>query len=112
VANGDIGVVMPDDPRRLHLPSVDGTRSIRLECLPATEPAFATTIHKSQGSEFNDVAIVLPPDGVSPLLTREILYTGITRTKGCVRLYASEASIEACCIKSVERVTGLIKPHP
>lgn len=111
VANGDIGVVMPDDPRRLHLPSADGTRSIRLECLPATEPAFATTIHKSQGSEFNDVAIVLPPDGVSPLLTREILYTGITRTKGGVSLYASEASIEACCIKAVERVTGLIKPH-
>ena len=109
VSNGDVGVVMPDDPKRLHLPVAGGTRSIRLELLPAMELAFATTIHKAQGSEFNDVAIVLPPDGESPLLTREILYTGITRTKGSVRLYAGEASIKACCEKVVERVTGLTK---
>ena len=109
VANGDVGVVMPDDPHSLYLHMGGGMRSIRLELLPAMELAFATTIHKSQGSEFDDVAIVLPPDGDSPLLTREILYTGITRTKGSVRLYAGEASIKACCEKSVERVTGLTK---
>ena len=109
VANGDVGVVMPDDPQRLYLPVAGGTRSIRLELLPAMELAFATTIHKSQGSEFDDVAIILPPDGDSPLLTREILYTGITRTKGSVRIYAGEASIKACCEKAVERVTGLTK---
>ena len=109
VANGDVGVVMPDDPQSLHLPMAGGTRSIRLELLPAMELAFATTIHKSQGSEFDDVAIVLPPDGDSPLLTREILYTGITRTKGSVRLYAGEDSVVACCQKSVERVTGLTR---
>ena len=109
VANGDVGVVMPDDPQSLHLPMAGGTRSVRLELLPSMELAFATTIHKSQGSEFDDVAIVLPPDGDSPLLTREILYTGITRTKGSVRLYAGEASVAACCQKTVERVTGLTK---
>ncbi len=109
VANGDVGVVMPDDPQSLYLPMAGGTRSVRLELLPAMELAFATTIHKSQGSEFDDVAIVLPPDGDSPLLTREILYTGITRTKGSVRLYAGEAAIVACCQKTVERVTGLTK---
>ncbi len=109
VANGDVGVVMPDDPQSLYLPMAGGTRSVRLELLPAMELAFATTIHKSQGSEFDDVAIVLPPDGDSPLLTREILYTGITRTKGSVRLYAGEAAIAACCQKTVERVTGLTK---
>ena len=107
VANGDVGVVMPDDPQSLYLPMAGGTRSVRLELLPSMELAFATTIHKSQGSEFDDVAIVLPPDGDSPLLTREILYTGITRTKGSVRLYAGEASVAACCQKTVERVTGL-----
>ena len=85
----------------------DRPRPIRLELLPAIELAFATTIHKSQGSEFDDVAIVLPPDGESPLLTREILYTGITRTKGAVRICAGEESIVACCQKAVERVTGL-----
>ena len=109
VANGDVGVVMPSDPQRLHLPTAGRPRSIRLELLPSMELAFATTIHKSQGSEFDDVAIVLPPDGDSPLLTREILYTGITRTKGSVCLYAGEASIKACCEKAVERVTGLKK---
>jgi exodeoxyribonuclease V alpha subunit len=109
VSNGDVGVVMPGDPQRLHLPLAERPRPIRLELLPAMELAFATTIHKSQGSEFDDVAIVLPPDGDSPLLTREILYTGITRTKGSVRIYASEASVVACCQKAVERVTGLTK---
>ena len=108
VANGDVGVVMPDEPKVLHLPGDDGPRRIRMELLPATELAFATTIHKSQGSEFDDVAIVLPPDGESPLLTREILYTGITRTKGAVHIYAGDASVKACCLKSVERVTGLV----
>ena len=107
VANGDVGVVMPDAPKVLHLPGEGRPRPIRLELLPATELAFATTIHTSQGSEFNDVAIVLPPDGENPLLTREILYTGITRTKGGVHIYAGAASITACCQKSVERVTGL-----
>ena len=107
VSNGDVGVVMPDDPQRLHLPAAEGTRSIRLELLPAMELAFATTIHKAQGSEFGDVAIVLPPDGESPLLTREILYTGITRTKGGVRIYASESAVVSCCRNAVERVTGL-----
>ena len=107
VSNGDVGVVMPDNPKLLHLSGDNGPRRIRLELLPATEPAFATTIHKSQGSEFDDVAVVLPPGGGNPLLTREILYTGITRTKGSVHIFADEASIRACCRKSVERVTGL-----
>ena len=107
VANGDVGVVMPDESKVLYLPGEGQPRPVRLELLPATELAFVTTIHKSQGSEFNDVAIVLPPDGENPLLTREILYTGITRTKGGVHIYAGDASIKACCQRSVERVTGL-----
>ena len=111
VSNGDVGVVMPDDARMLYLPGEGKPRAIRLELLPATELAFATTIHKSQGSEFDDVAIVLPPDNANPLLTREILYTGITRTKGSVHIYAGDASIKACCQKTVERVTGLVDSH-
>lgn len=111
VHNGDVGVVMPVEQnggQYLYLlPSHDGIRKIRRELLPETELAFATTIHKAQGSEFDDVAIVLPPDGENPLLTREILYTGITRTKGNVHIYAGDASIQSCCQKSVERMTGL-----
>ncbi len=107
VSNGDVGVVMPNEPRVLYLPGADGPRHIRLELLPAMELAFATTIHKSQGSEFDDVAIVLPPDGENPLLTREILYTAITRTKGGIHLWASEKSIRRCSEHSIERVSGL-----
>ena len=107
VSNGDVGVVMPDDPKVLYLPGDGEPRRIRTELLPATELAFATTIHKSQGSEFGDVAVVLPPGGENPLLTREILYTGITRTKGGVHIYAGDASVKACCGRSVERVTGI-----
>ena len=111
VHNGDVGVVMPNDPKVLHLPGEDKPRAIRLELVPATELAFATTIHKSQGSEFDDVAIVLPPDGENPLLTREILYTGVTRTKGAVHVYAGDEAVKACCRKSVARVTGLVRAN-
>ena len=82
-----------------------------MELLPGTEPAFATTVHKSQGSEFDDVAVVLPPTGENPLLTREILYTAITRTKGDVYLYASDESLAACCARVVKRETGLRASH-
>jgi len=105
VANGDVGVVMPGDPKSLYLPGRD--KPIRLELLPETELAFASTVHKAQGSEYNDVAVVLPPDGESPLLTREILYTAITRTKGKVYLYGSDKSIETSCKHKVDRVMGL-----
>ena len=58
-------------------------------------------------SEFDNVAVVLPPTGENPLLTREILYTAITRTKGNVYLYASDESLAACCARVVKRETGL-----
>lgn len=106
VSNGDVGVVMANEPNLLYLASGSGTRNIRLELLPSIEMAFASTIHKSQGSEFTDVAIVLPPSGDNPLLTREILYTGITRTKKKVFLYAGEESIRHCCEFKVERISG------
>ena len=115
VDNGDVGVVMPDDPKTLHLP---GGRKIRLELLPDTELAFASTVHKAQGSEFDDVAIVLPPNTGKPeerkeesdsfkLLTREILYTAITRTKKTVAIWGSEDAIRHCAKHAIERVSGL-----
>ena len=107
VHNGDVGVVMPDDPKTLHLPCDGGSRAVSLALLPDTELAFASTIHKSQGSEFSDVAIVLPPSGESPLMTREILYTGITRTKKRVAIFAGEPAIRRCCEKKTERLSGL-----
>jgi exodeoxyribonuclease V alpha subunit len=128
VENGDVGVVMPDDPKVLHLP---GGKTVRLELLPETELAFASTVHKAQGSDFKDVAIVLPPNPGKPktstdgkpkeekpeensfkLLTREILYTAITRTKGSVRLWASDDAILHCAGNSIQRASGLVSRKP
>ena len=126
VENGDVGVVMPDDPKVLHLP---GGRTVRMELLPETELAFASTVHKAQGSDYGSVAIVLPPnagrrrsaaDG-SPeeerreenafkILIREILYTAITRTRGSVRLWASAAAVLHCAGTPTRRASGLVRP--
>ena len=57
--------------------------------LPAHEPAFALTVHKSQGSEFRDALVILP-ERHAPVLTRELLYTGITRVRETVEVWASE----------------------
>ena len=116
VNNGDVGVVIPKlKDESLHLPTTDGNiHSIPLALLPKTEMAFASTIHKAQGSEYKDVVIVLPPISQmydtkldNPLLTREILYTAITRTKKAVFLYGGDDSIRTCCTHAVKRQTGL-----
>jgi len=77
------------------------------------ELAFASTVHKSQGSEFDNVIIVLPPtldggDGEA-LLTREILYTAITRTKGSLFIYAGDKTIRQCCENVITRSTALLR---
>ena len=95
---------------RIHnvtLASGDPPRSIPRLLLPDLEVAYATTVHKSQGSEFGTVAVVLPRKSDCPLLTREILYTAVTRTVKGVRLWASEASVRRCVKNNVERFSGL-----
>lgn len=111
VSNGDVGVVMPKEDT-LSLLKEDGTiRRIPLALLPDREMAFASTIHKAQGSEYDEVIIVIPPtpdqNEKNPLLTREILYTAITRTKKQVFLYSDDASIKTCCQEYIKRQTGL-----
>lgn len=113
VANGDVGVRMPDDPSNICLLVEDAKdakdikyRKVRTELLDNVETAFAMTVHKSQGSEFRDVAIILPPDAESRLLTREILYTGVTRTKHMVYIYGSDKAVEKSCKNQVKRITG------
>ena len=64
------------------------------------------TIHKSQGSQFDRVSIVLPPLG-SPLLTRELLYTAVTRAHEGVRLYGSWESLTAAIATPARRASGL-----
>ena len=84
----------------------EGVRSYSLRQLPAHETAFAMTIHKSQGSEFDRVALVLPGED-SALLSRELLYTGISRARQQVALVGRPQEIEAAVGRRVERASGL-----
>lgn len=106
--NGDLGVVLASEAGELNawFPDGAGYRSVALSRLPAHEPVYAMTIHKSQGSEAAHIFMVLP-DEPSPVLTKELLYTGITRAKKRVDLYASETVIQASVKKNVSRVSGL-----
>ncbi|MDB4976230.1 MAG: exodeoxyribonuclease subunit alpha [Myxococcaceae bacterium] len=84
------------------------TRQVALSRLPSHESAYAMTVHKSQGSEFDRVAIVLP-ERPSRILSRELLYTAITRAKTNVSVYANEAALRACIEQRVERSSGLVE---
>jgi exodeoxyribonuclease V alpha subunit len=74
--------------------------------LPPHETVFAMTVHKSQGSEFDRVALLMP-EQVSRILTRELVYTGITRAKSQVDLYGSEAVLCEAIERRIERPSGL-----
>jgi exodeoxyribonuclease V alpha subunit len=76
--------------------------------LTATETVFATTVHKAQGSEFGQVAIVLPPPE-SAVLSRELLYTAVTRARQRLILAGSEASIRAAIGRPIARASGLTR---
>jgi exodeoxyribonuclease V alpha subunit len=107
--NGDMGIVVSDEERpEVAFPgSVEtGTRLVAAARLADVETVHAMTIHKSQGSEFTSVVVVLPPDG-SRLLTRELVYTGISRARDHLTLVADEASLRAAIARPARRSTGL-----
>jgi exodeoxyribonuclease V alpha subunit len=91
--NGDIGIILPESESgepRAFFPGPDNTlRQFLPLRLPEHETSYALTVHKSQGSEFDRVLLVLP-DRDSPVLTRELLYTGITRARRSVELWYAE----------------------
>jgi exodeoxyribonuclease V alpha subunit len=108
--NGDTGIILPDPDTgnlRTFFAAPDGTiRAIPPEFLPRHETAFAMTVHKSQGSEFERVLMVLPPEDTI-LLTRELIYTGITRARKSVTLWSDEAVFSAAVKRRTERRSGL-----
>jgi exodeoxyribonuclease V alpha subunit len=110
--NGDIGIALPDASGQLlvHFPDAEadgGFRAIAPVRLPRHETAFAMTIHKSQGSEFAGVLVMLPEQR-SRVLTRELLYTAITRARSRVTLVAGAAVLEATVAASTARHSGLL----
>jgi exodeoxyribonuclease V alpha subunit len=74
--------------------------------LPDHETAYAMTVHKSQGSEFDRVLLVLP-DMESPVLTRELIYTGITRAREAVEIWATQSIFRTAVSRRIERTSGL-----
>ncbi len=108
--NGDIGIALPDAEGRLlvHFRETDGTfRAIAPVRLPEHETAFATTVHKAQGSEFDEVVLVLP-SRPSRVATRELVYTAITRAKRKVTLVCGEEALRAAIATPTVRHSGLI----
>ena len=113
--NGDVGIVLRD---------IDGGKGLKVffsadlaegdakprvfstRRLPAFSKVFAMTVHKSQGSEFDEIVFVLP-DRDSPVLTRELVYTGITRAKRVCRVLANKGVIRDAVKRRVLRDSGL-----
>ncbi|MDP3282823.1 MAG: ATP-binding domain-containing protein [Desulfobacterales bacterium] len=81
-------------------------RKIAPGILPDHDTAYAMTIHKSQGSEFEDVVLVLPEKDY-PVLTRELIYTGLTRTTGKIALLGTESVLRNAIFRKTERASGL-----
>ena len=106
--NGDVGTIVVHGDKRLafFVGPDDKERLLSPARLPPHETVFAMTIHKSQGSEFSRVAVLLG-DRSSPLLTRELLYTAVTRAKEKVSIYATEAVIREAIERRTERNSGL-----
>jgi exodeoxyribonuclease V alpha subunit len=106
--NGDVGVVVRDEHGRLRVcfEGADGLRLLAPGRLPPHETVFATTVHKSQGSEFDVVSVVLP-EHVSALVGRELLYTAVTRARRRVDLFAPAEVIRSAIARTVQRPSGL-----
>lgn len=107
IYNGDIGILVREDDRIIaYFEADNGLRSIPVQLLPRYETAFAMTIHKSQGSEFNHVMIILP-EFSNKVLTKELLYTGITRAKQQLTIIGTPTIIEQTIRRKTERFSGI-----
>ena len=112
LSNGDTGVVVrePGGPARVWFPELrgedGGPRLVSPARLPPHESFFALTVHRAQGSEYDEVAIVLGPAD-SRVATRELLYTAVTRARRRVVVHGSEESVAAAVERVTERLSGL-----
>ena len=107
VANGDVGIVcLVNGQKVVAFEGLDGPVTIPLNRLPEVETVYAMTIHKSQGSEYEHAIVVLPTKA-SRILTRELLYTGISRPTKKLTIVATEESIRRAVGLPIRRATGL-----
>jgi exodeoxyribonuclease V alpha subunit len=109
--NGDIGICLPDISTpgafQVWFEREDGSlKGYQPYRLPTCETVFAMTIHKSQGSEFGEVLVVLPASD-SPLLTRELIYTAVTRARNRVLIASDQTIFTAAIQRTISRSSGL-----
>lgn len=106
--NGDTGVVVAGEGGRPQAVFERGEEVVAVSParLASVETVYAMTIHKSQGSQFATVAVLLPEIG-SPILTRELLYTAVTRGQDRVMVVASEEAIVGAVRRPIARASGL-----
>ncbi len=106
--NGDVGIILRHEgDLRACFPGRDGTpRQISPMRLPGHETAFAMTVHKSQGSEFDRTLLVLP-DRDSPVLCRELVYTAITRARKALEIWSSPEVLSRAVSRRTVRSSGL-----
>jgi exodeoxyribonuclease V alpha subunit len=111
--NGDVGIALEGtEGLRVWFELSDrdgnpGLRSFSPRALPAHESAWAITIHRSQGSEYRDVAVVLPADEDNRVLTRELVYTAVSRARNRAELWSRDTSLSAALSRPVRRLGGL-----
>jgi exodeoxyribonuclease V alpha subunit len=111
--NGDVGIALEGtDGLRVWFELSDrdgnaGLRSFSPRALPTHDSAWAITIHRSQGSEYRDVAVVLPPDPDNRILTRELVYTAISRAKEHAEIWATDDALRAALARPIQRQGGL-----
>ncbi len=107
--NGDIGLCL-DDGDRLRVwfeGGEGGPRVFETGALPPHESAFALTVHKAQGSEYDEVAVLLPPQVAHPLLSRQWFYTAISRARRALQIWGGDAAIAAAIAHPARRTSGL-----
>ena len=108
--NGDVGIIRPDAKGTLMAWFEDSSGELKAvlpSYLNQAETVFAMTIHKSQGSEFDEVLVVLPAVEGARILTRELLYTAVTRARKQVYIQGTKEVILAAASRHVERASGV-----
>lgn len=109
--NGDLGITLLDPasegkPRVFFRTAEGGVRRLPPARLPEHETAYVTTVHKSQGSEADEVLLILPNE-LTPVMTRELIYTGITRARSRVEIWGTGSVFEAAVARRLTRSSGL-----
>jgi len=104
IYNGDVGIVSDGNA---HFANRGVLLRLGLSSLPEHELAFASTIHKAQGSEYERVAVVLGESHKANFMTKNMLYTGITRARKAIRVFETKGALTNCLREKVKRASGL-----